>query len=385
MLRQAVEASDVLTPWTEIASAVSAELGTSLTEDQVRNRARRIGVSRKAPTQSADPAQIFEFSKAFSGRASWGDLLAIVQNEALLVPEPTVPRIIPAAGKGRPETMNVMISDPHIGKLVDLSVVGNAFTGYGAGTFWERLKVLHGRIVRIAELQSNNAPIETLVLWFLGDLIDGTDMRRGHPHRVDVQSAARQVMIGRSAFSQLIVDLAPLFKKVVVNFQYGNHGRIGEFGVNLPADNWDYMMSLFIEADVTSLSGVTVNVPTTKYGIYDVAGQRIYAAHGDQMRGGGGPRTAKAYVENLKALHRQVFDLALIGHFHTSEFYTAGGTKAFSNGAWDGGDDFEVNQLVKANDPAQWAFGLSPTRGLTWQYEISLGPKRKSTPAIEVM
>lgn len=363
----------------QIADALFEDYRVAVTGDQVSGRLRRM----PDPSAPKPPPAAREFAKAFSGRASFADLLDIIENEAQRVPAYELDRVIVPVASGTPESMNVVISDSHVGKLVQTDVVGDNWS-YGVLAFADRANRLEDRILRLAELQMHNAPIDELNLWFLGDLIDGTDMRRGHPHRVDVQSAARQTMIASQILGGLIGRVAAAFPKVNAFFQYGNHGRIGEFGVNLPMDNWDYLVSLFIQEGLRDLRNVKVIAPTTKYGVYDLKGLRVYAAHGDMIRGAGGRTTLENHVRNQIALHRQTFDLALMGHFHTSQFLTSGPTKVFMNGAWDGGDDFEVNQLGKSNDPAQWAFGVSPTRGLTWQYEIQLAPKRQPTPAQEV-
>jgi hypothetical protein len=89
----------------------------------------------------------------------------------------------------------------------------------------------------------------------------------------------------------------------------------------------------------------------------------------------------KRHVANLQNLHRQVFDLVTLGHFHTPELLTAGGATILLNGGFDAGDDFAVNRLITASDPVQWVAGVHPKRGLTWTYQLKLAPARNPTSA----
>jgi hypothetical protein len=263
---------------------------------------------------------------------------------------------------------------------VQADVTGVGF-GYGVDTFKTRGTQLVESILRLREIQSTRGPIPKLVLFFLGDGVDGVDMRRGHAHRVDIQTATQQTIQLAQFFVWFANVLQPYFSDGIdLNWEFGNHGRVGEFGVNLPADNWDYLAGVMVQQHFDPIGDIVkVNVHTQKYGVYKVGPLNIYAAHGDMVKGGGGSPVVKRHVANLQNLHRQMFDAVLLGHFHTSEMFTAGATKVFMNGAWDGGDDFSVNQLVAASDPAQWAFGVHPKRGITWQYEMTLAPRRGST------
>jgi hypothetical protein len=48
--------------------------------------------------------------------------------------------------------------------------------------------------MRLYGLHSKTAPITKLVIYFLGDGVDGVDMRRGHKGRVDIQTATGQTL-----------------------------------------------------------------------------------------------------------------------------------------------------------------------------------------------
>lgn len=392
-LRAAVSKGDG-SSWDEIAANLSATLGVPLTGDQVSSRARRLHLTRPTPEATLAAAVANERSKALQlaerrdtldalrDAARWADFLDIVRGELLVPPADVRPPTDTKSGPGAPETMCLVLSDIHIGKLVEKDVTGPGF-GYDTSVFAARQAELLDAVLRLRDIHSHRGPIPRLALFFVGDGVDGVDMRRGHAHRVDIQTATQQTIKLAQFFGWLVRSLEPWFPEGIdLNWEFGNHGRVGDFGVNLPADNWDYLAGVMVRENLTDLPAVRVHVHTQQYGIYQVGPLVAYAEHGNSIRGGGGSPAVKRHVASVQNLHRMVFDLVIMGHFHTSEYLTAGGTKVFMNGAWDGGDDFSVNQLVAASDPAQWAFGVHPRRGLTWMYEIALAPRRRSTPVL---
>jgi hypothetical protein len=289
----------------------------------------------------------------------------------------------PAQDDVTPETMVLLLSDIHIGKLVQPEVVGPEF-GYNVSVFEERLARLKDRLLRLKSLHC----VDRLVIYFLGDGVDGVDMRRGHAHRVDVQTATQQTIMLATAMARLFADLATVFPTVHVQWHFGNHGRIGDFGVNLPSDNHDWMAGTFVQTILDSAPNITIAVPTQKYSLTQLGPLTVYAAHGDGIKGGGGFAGLPAYgiarsVAKEIGLHKQVIDLAVIGHFHTANDLTFGATRVLMNGDWSGGDDYSVNALGLASEPEQWVFGCHKRRGITWQYRVQLAatPRRATKVA----
>lgn len=391
-----------------IAEAFYVHFGVAATPNQISGRLGRLRTGSVTGAEAPDtsPEAVFqrrvkleqerleeravarEMASAVRAQARWEDFLDIVKGRLSLAPafELPSPLVMPLAAGRTPEEMVVHITDPHAGKLVDPAVVGEAF-GYGVPIFEARQQKLENRILRLFQLQSQNAPIKRIVLYFTGDGVDGVDMRRGHAHRVDIQAATDQVLFLVDQFTALTVRLQmALGVPIHWEWRYGNHGRVGEFGVNLPHDNWDYMAGRMLEARFDGLPNVSISVPTTKGALTKLGPLTVLSAHGDGGRKGGGgyfgiPLGAIAanYVAEV-GLHQQLIDLYILGHWHqTFDTGLPLAGRVLMSSAWDGGDDFSVNQIKAASQPEQWAFGVHPERGITWQYRIELAPKRQPT------
>jgi hypothetical protein len=393
----------------ELADAFTAMFGVPASKDAINNRLRHLRLTREAPEEQSplerfekavdterrkaeDRAVAREMALAVKSRARWDEFLDIVRDGLVRSELPPLEALVVPQGDGTAETMVVLVGDVHIGKYVDPAVVGQGF-GYSIPIFEQRFSRLQDRVLRLFALHSQTAPITTIRVYFLGDGVDGVDMRRGHPHRVDVPAATRQMLALATAFEGWVRRLAaglPTVKLEIV-WEFGNHGRVGEFGVNLPVDNWDFVAGQVLAVAIRDLleSGqVQLIANEQKYSITNLGPYRVYSSHGDGVKGGDGfaglpiNGLARALAKDT-GLHLQLFDLYLTAHFHTPQDITTQAGRIVMNGAWDGGDDYSINQLKAASEPIQWAFGIHPVKGMTWQQRIWLAPYRRLPTPVE--
>lgn len=358
-------------------AAVEAAARESL--DEAAREAFEAAVAERRERLIADQVAR-ETRAALDDVARWREFTSILEANIARLPAYRPPqrnRLVGGVHR-TPEAMVALVSDVHVGKLVRPDFVGEGFA-YDLGVFSERLERWKSAILQIKQIQERAVPINRLVLPFLGDLVDGVDMRRGHGLRVAVNSAVQQALIVARSFSEVIADLGTEFEQVDVLWLPGNHGRVGEYGVGLSYDNWDFVAGTILDTMLANAPNVRVRVRTQKYDLVRLGPLTTYFAHGDDAAGGGSGGFAGLPVYGLArsnakdiGLHRQVIDLYAIGHFHNPNLVTQGSTTILVNGAWDGGDDFSVNKLKAASTPTQWTFGVHPRRGMTFLYPVTL-------------
>jgi hypothetical protein len=379
-----------------VTSRRRTEAFKSLREAPVTPEARFEAQVARERDRSLDLAIAREMASAAKQQARWDEFLDIARESFAEAPRAdTVQQLVVPQGSGTPETMTILVGDIHIGKLADPQIVGSEF-GYSLPIFEQRLARLKNRILRLYGLHSKTAPITKLVIYFLGDGVDGVDMRRGHQARTDVKAASLQMLILTNSFDAMVRELsAGLGIEIVIVWEYGNHGRVGEFGVNLPVDNWDFVAGQVLTIslrDLIEAGKVKLHADTLKYSVTQLGPLRVYSSHNDAIKGGDGfsglPINGMARgAAKDTGLHKQLFDLHLVAHFHTPQDVTFQTGREIMNGAWDGGDDYSVNGIKAASDPIQWAFGVHPENGITWQSRILLTPNaqsRKPTPVVEL-
>jgi hypothetical protein len=331
-----------------------------------------------------------EVAAKITAQARHEEIVRLIESGMARMPAPEAIPHPPHEGSGTPELMVAVVSDPHAGKLVAADFVGEGFA-YNRYLFHERVDRWEQALMSLQSKHENAYPVRRLVLPFLGDIVDGVDMRRGHGLRVDVNSAVKQALMASRAFGAAITRLSAHFDAVDADVVAGNHGRVGEYGVAVSTDNWDHVFGLMLQAELADLPNVSVRVPDTYHDIVQIGPLKAYLAHGNWGVPGGGGFGGIPFYGVLQAaakdtgLHQHIFDLYAIGHFHQAVMIPYGPTTILVNGAWDGGDDFSVNSLKKASAPIQWAFGVHPERGMTWHYPIDVsGAKRLPTPVHEL-
>lgn len=368
----------------ELIEAAARDAARNAAADELR---RRIDV-RKLKLIDSEVAR--EIAAKVTEQARHEEIVHLIETGMARMPVPEViPHPIPA-GSGTPEIMVAVVSDPHVGKLVREDFVGEGFA-YNRYLFHERLERWEASILSLQAKHENAYPVRKLVLPFLGDIVDGVDMRRGHGLRVDINSAVKQAIMASRAFGCTIARLSAHFDEIDGDVLSGNHGRVGEYGVAVSTDNWDHVFGLMLQSELANLPNVHIRVPETYHDIVQIGPLKAYLAHGNWGAPGGGGFGGIPFYGILQAaakdtgLHQHIFDLYMIGHFHQAVMIPYGPTTILVNGAWDGGDDFSVNSLKKASAPIQWAFGVHPERGLTWNYPINVaGTKRAPSPVVDL-
>jgi hypothetical protein len=331
-----------------------------------------------------------EIAAKVTEQARHEEIIRLIQSGIARLPAPDViPHPIPESS-GTPETMVSVVSDSHAGKLVREDFVGEGFA-YNRYLFHERADKWESTLLSLQSKHERAYPVRRLVLPFLGDIVDGVDMRRGHGLRVDVNSAVKQAIMASQAFSAAITRLSAHFDAVDVIWLPGNHGRVGEYGVAVASDNWDTVAGLMVQSALAGLPNVTVRVREQYHDIVQIGPLTAYLSHGAGIKGGGGFGGIPFYgilqaAAKDTGLHQRIFDLYAIGHFHEAVMLPYGSaTTILCNGAWDGGDDYSVNSLHKASSPIQWTFGVHPENGMTWHYPILLTDRRRSpSPVVDL-
>ena len=401
------------TPWAELAEKFTEKFEVPATAESLRTRWRRTGgatinaanddtpESRVAAkidlerARAADKAFAREMSSAIAQQARWQDFLDIVKGGLATYDRPAPQKLVlPKSDvKSRPEQFTQLIGDIHIGELVDPAVVGGSF-GYNVPIFQERIARLEERMIRLFTLHSNTASFSSMRIYFLGDGVNNVAMHPDQAKVVDIPTATGQTLMLVYSMENLIRSLSVrLGVPIEIVWEFGNHGRVGKFGENLPADNWDYlagqMLSIALR-DMIADGRVKLASDALKYTITQLGPDRVISQHGDIIKGGDGfaglPINGLARaLAKATGLHMQQFDLYLVAHFHTAQDIRVQNGRILMNGAWTGGDHFSVNSIGSASEPVQVAFGVHPERGITWKSEIQLAPERRKPSPVTTL
>lgn len=293
---------------------------------------------------------------------------------AMEPPSVDVPYIKPTV-KGKSEVAKLMISDVHVGKLVDPSETGG-LGHYNMDVFAERLENLKRSVTDILSIHSKAYTIEKLVIDWLGDIVDGESIYRGQPHHLDAD-LTQQILTAANEFSGFVGYLSQLVPEVECVAVYGNHGRVGRKGESKGHVNFDYLLYHFMAERLANYENVSWKIPKAWFTIEDTLGHGFLIQHGDAIRSWNGIpwyglQRANNKLTKVFTSQGKRFRYMEVGHMHNpAEIDTPDG-ELLMNGSWPGGDDYSLKQLSTMTRPRQKIFGVNERYGKTWSYNIDL-------------
>lgn len=290
--------------------------------------------------------------------------IAIQVRDALRdLPPISVPPMRLSTGKGSEEAAILAIGDTQVGKVT---------ASYDVATAEKRVLLAGEKTLAITEMRRNNARIDTLYLWLLGDMVEGEMIYPDQPWEIECGAAEQATKHVPRIINRLVGLLAQGFKRIVIRCVCGNHGRVGlpKAGAN-PRTNWDRVaydtLSVHL-APLIEAGRVDFSVPDGFYCVTEVLGWGHLITHGDRSLGSGGDtivrRAINGWVQTIPGWRYLWF-----GHVHNPRVYTVNFHHAIANGSTESSNQYAQKELHAATDPSQWLAFANRKHGL-----ISLEP-----------
>jgi hypothetical protein len=307
------------------------------------------------------------------------DYLAAVTEAAedaiagIVVPPVPTPSLNPLGMRRNiPEVAVALLSDLQTGKITP---------DYNPDVCRERVMKYARKIVRIANIQRHDHPVDHCVVPMLGDMVEGVDIFPGQQWLLD-STLYRQVF---ESTPSIIMDflryLLANFETVTVEAVQGNHGRIGRKGMFGPEDNADRMVYKLVQLLMRDEPRLTFNMADPAgerawYKVMEVGNYRAMLIHGDQIRGSMG----YPWYGLGKKVHSwasggipESFDDIMLGHYHQLALVPLNKRVAWANGTTESTNTFAAETLAAQSDPSQWLLFVEPEAGkVTASYAVRL-------------
>lgn len=266
-----------------------------------------------------------------------------------------------ACTKPHAESANLVLSDTHIGKKT---------TSYSPKKAEASIRSIFEKSFHIADIHRKAYPISELNIFATGDIVDGSEIYPTHAHHAD-GNMVNQVFGSLPAFTECTAEAAKLFPRVRIFCIRGNHGRVSKSSHE--ETNWDNLFYKAWEASCANIAHAEFHIPLGWHQVARVQGLNILQFHGHQIKMtfnlpwyGITTRILRwAAAESIKD-----FDVAVLGHFHTSSYVRWASKRIFSNGTTVDGDEFAKEMIGMESSRTQWLFGVAGKR-VTWQYELT--------------
>lgn len=282
---------------------------------------------------------------------------------------------IPETSSYREEEVVLMLSDIQAGTKIDLAATGG-LNEYNWSILEEQFQILLKSIVSIITRMKRFAPIKTLNIAMLGDMVEGMGIYLGQAQHTD-QDLYNQMFKLADLLCWFIAELLYLFDEIKVTCIGGNHGRIGKKGENPHFVNHDVYLYKYIETKLQNQERIKFDIPLAWWRVIEIQGYKFLLLHGDDIRSWNGLPyygidRADARWTTLLSAYEIYFDYILMGHFHAqTELPRVRGEKII-NGAWPGGSVYALKSLVTAGRPSQKLFAVHREHGKTWSFNLFL-------------
>ena len=219
--------------------------------------------------------------KKLASEQAWLDMLrdvaAVLRSDPVPVPSPP-----PKVSKKSHHTAMLNVADVHLGAKEAANL--GLLPWYNVEIAKAAINALFQRTVGLLD-RLDYIAWDAVIVHFLGDIVEHSELRRGQRRRVEI-GVADQVVEGAYLFAQNIRMLASKYPKVYVTGVPGNHGRIFQKpGVAAPWDNFDWLMYKLLEALLANQPNVVCLFPRCWYMFHVLYGSHVvYSMHGEDIR-----------------------------------------------------------------------------------------------------
>lgn len=332
----------------------------------------------EARAQASRRGEIAELKRLHTAENHRQDALRIIRENAQILEPPKYEKPVGVKSKNMPKhTWGLVISDWQLGQKDTLGGTGNVFEQSSEITK-AQVKELWATVERLHDIQRNAVEVEELVIFSLGDLVEGDQMRVSQAGAIDAL-VSRQAVDVADLETYLIQQALARFPKVRVLHVGGNHDRIsskagnaglGELGYTDTFSwiNGEFLRRLF-EKSLDSERLEFVNHESF-FGTAHVAGLRCVYEHGASFRSSTGSYGGVSYysITNAASGYQKMLDgadIVLMGHHHTAVCLPMGGWGwQVLNGALTPSSGFAQTNFKGYRRPTQVLIELHEGKGL---------------------
>lgn len=314
---------------------------------------------------------------SFEGGYERGVRDAAMPPERVPYPPLNIKPFKPAKTNRDEEDLNLVISDPHVGKITE---------SYDLEICRGRFDFLCDSTMTIINL---HRPIRKVNIFMLGDIAQGENPFQGSKVGETSKGAYEQIYDDAVPItSRLCTSLAQGVEGVDLYCVRGNHGRYAREAPD--KTNWDLFFYKALESAMINQKNVNVYPSKNFYQLVNIRGFRFFLIHGDQVNATAGiPLFAMRRKMQEWFAYVGGFNYAYAGHFHSE-------AKDQVNSVADyticpplvTGDSWALEKVGRASEPKQLCFGVHNHYGRTFNYQLHTDdrflPRKYDEPEGEV-
>jgi hypothetical protein len=247
-------------------------------------------------------------------------------------------------GSTRKSSAILQLSDLHFGSIIPEEE--GISIGYNPELAVDLMHSVVSGCESFIDEKNYSLPVEELVISLNGDIMEILN------HGQDQLEITEQIILAQDILYTSLSELSKLTPKTRVYVTSGNHDRL-ESLKRVPTDNRFVRsyMNLIANNLAKYLPNIEFYTSPSYHCWFNVQSMRVVQFHGDSIKGGAGvggiTPSLMRYAYRLN--QKQQFDLALMGHFHSSQLIDG---RIAVNGCLSGDTAF-TNYLALKSDRCQ--------------------------------
>lgn len=276
------------------------------------------------------------------------------------------------------ESIVLLLTDLHVGEVVSGQAMHN-INKYDVPTFLARMEALHDKIVMICFDRMQGYKFPELVIYCLGDLINGQFAVMHDELLVTSAYSLMETVYGTAyVLTQFIASMLEYFETVRLVPAPGNHGRMTKKPWAKEATmNWDIVIPQIVSTKFWQEPRVKFSFTDSFFFLDEVRGWRNLGLHGHQIKGWAGipyyginrivGNLDEVLIHNGIEVHNVV-----LGHFHTQAVLDKVGGQTIIGPCMKGADEFTLSAGFKPSPAGQTMFGMHEEQNITHQWRLNL-------------
>ena len=254
--------------------------------------------------------------------------------------------------------------------------LGKKTVTYGIDTLSKRMELFADKVIEITNIQRQDHPVKEAVLMLGGDMVEGVGIYDSQVYEIEAYLFEQLFECAR-IMEKLVRTVAQHFEQVRVVCEFGNHGRIGKYGVMPKGDNIDRMAYRIVEDRTKDIGHVTWQQSDNWYQSFNIGNYGVLLVHGDEIRSFAG-LPMFAIVRKVSAWAAGIIPGwngdCYMGHWHNPGSMTIGnGNRVFITGSPESSNAYAAEHLAAQARPSQRLHFIDPEKGrVTGEYVVWL-------------
>ena len=251
-------------------------------------------------------------------------------------------------------------------------------TSYDSQVMRDRVFRFVEKANSITEIQRADHPVDSCVIMFGGDMVEGLFNFPSQPFEIDATLFEQYVNVSR-LLVETVTQALTIYSDVTVVAEWGNHGRIGSRRDAVPrSDNFDRMCYELARQLLANDPRITWQDCPEDVQRVEIGNYRALLIHGDEIGRGGfaSPMTIVQHMNRWRSgSYPWEFRDVYVGHYHThAEWPMANGLgSVYQTGSTESDNRYAGVMLASQAIPSQRLHFVDPDKGrVTAAYKVWL-------------